>query len=101
MNTRRQFLLRAPLGVLVAATACRNETPSTNSQSTPSTAAAVIGRRHRLRTSDAIVEMDRVAATHIRAGCEYLSQSHRTVGSEDQIDHHADQRSRARAGESG
>src|SRR5947207_13990219 len=40
MNTRRQFLLRAPLGVLVAATACRNETPSTNSQSTPSTAGA-------------------------------------------------------------
>src|SRR5580765_8030731 len=40
MNTRRQFLLRAPLGVLVAATACRNETPSTNSQSMPSTAGA-------------------------------------------------------------
>src|SRR5882724_12253223 len=40
MNTRRQFLLRAPLGVLVTATACRNETPSTNSQSTPSTAGA-------------------------------------------------------------
>jgi Asp-tRNA(Asn)/Glu-tRNA(Gln) amidotransferase A subunit family amidase len=40
MNTRRQFLLRAPLGVLVAATACRNEAPSTNSQSTPSTAGA-------------------------------------------------------------
>src|SRR6266705_2764201 len=40
MNTRRQFLLRAPLGVLVAATACRNETPSTNSQSTPSTPGA-------------------------------------------------------------
>ncbi|HXI91063.1 MAG TPA: amidase [Blastocatellia bacterium] len=40
MNTRRQFLLSAPLGVLVAATACRNETPSTNSQSTPSTAGA-------------------------------------------------------------
>jgi Asp-tRNA(Asn)/Glu-tRNA(Gln) amidotransferase A subunit family amidase len=39
MNTRRQFLLRAPLGVLVAATACRNETPP-NSQSTPSTAGA-------------------------------------------------------------
>jgi Asp-tRNA(Asn)/Glu-tRNA(Gln) amidotransferase A subunit family amidase len=34
MNTRRQFLLRAPLGVLVAAAACRNETPPTNSQST-------------------------------------------------------------------
>src|SRR3954465_5062212 len=35
MNTRRQFLLRAPLGLLVAASACRNETqPPTNSQST-------------------------------------------------------------------
>src|SRR6184192_1799215 len=40
MNTRRQFLLRAPLGVLVAATACRNETPSTSSQSTPDTPGA-------------------------------------------------------------
>ena len=40
MNTRRQFLLRAPLGLLVAATACRNETPTTNSQSTPTTAGA-------------------------------------------------------------
>ncbi len=40
MNTRRQFLLRAPLGVLVAATACRNEPPSTNLQSTPTTAGA-------------------------------------------------------------
>jgi Asp-tRNA(Asn)/Glu-tRNA(Gln) amidotransferase A subunit family amidase len=40
MNTRRQFLIRAPLGLLVAATACRNETPPTNSQSTPSTAGA-------------------------------------------------------------
>ncbi len=38
MNTRRQFLLRAPLGVLVAATACRNGSPATNSQ-TPSTTA--------------------------------------------------------------
>src|SRR4051794_27101212 len=35
MNTRRQFLLHAPLGVLVAATACRNGAPPTNSQSTP------------------------------------------------------------------
>ena len=34
MNTRREFLLRAPLGVLVAATACRNEPPTNNSQST-------------------------------------------------------------------
>jgi Asp-tRNA(Asn)/Glu-tRNA(Gln) amidotransferase A subunit family amidase len=33
MNTRRQFLLRAPLGLLVAASACRNETPpQTNTQ---------------------------------------------------------------------
>src|ERR1700754_3536367 len=33
MNTRRQFLLRAPLGLLVAASACRNETqPTTNTQ---------------------------------------------------------------------
>src|SRR5436305_6056529 len=40
MNTRRQFLLRAPLGVLVAAAACRNEAPPTNSQSTPETAGA-------------------------------------------------------------
>ena len=32
MNTRRQFLIRAPLGVLVAATACRNE--STPAQTT-------------------------------------------------------------------
>src|SRR5918911_1185572 len=36
MNTRRQFLLRAPLGVLVAAAACRNQAPPTNQQSTPS-----------------------------------------------------------------
>src|SRR5262245_42863827 len=42
MNTRRQFLIRAPLGFLLAATACRNESPSTNSnsQSTPTTAGA-------------------------------------------------------------
>src|SRR5713226_857943 len=40
MNTRRQFLLSAPLGVLVAATACRNEKPTNNSQSTPTTAGA-------------------------------------------------------------
>ncbi|MGE5837838.1 MAG: amidase family protein [Acidobacteriota bacterium] len=36
MNTRRQFLITAPLGVLVAATACRNDTPPAASQSTPS-----------------------------------------------------------------
>jgi Asp-tRNA(Asn)/Glu-tRNA(Gln) amidotransferase A subunit family amidase len=35
MNTRRQFLITAPLGVLVATTACRNETPPAASQSTP------------------------------------------------------------------
>ena len=35
MNTRRQFLISAPLGLLVAAAACRNETPPTNSQSQP------------------------------------------------------------------
>lgn len=40
MNTRRQFLLRAPLGFLVAATACRNESPTSNSESTPATAGA-------------------------------------------------------------
>src|SRR5215471_15325908 len=40
MNTRRQFLIRAPLGLLVAATACRNEPPSNNSQSTTTTAGA-------------------------------------------------------------
>jgi Asp-tRNA(Asn)/Glu-tRNA(Gln) amidotransferase A subunit family amidase len=39
MNTRRQFLIRAPLGFLVAAAACRTETP-TNSTSTPTTAGA-------------------------------------------------------------
>src|SRR5213082_3449293 len=33
MNTRRQFLLCAPLGLLVATAACRNETPPANSQS--------------------------------------------------------------------
>ena len=33
MNTRRQFLITAPLGVLVAAGACSNETPSGTSQS--------------------------------------------------------------------
>jgi Asp-tRNA(Asn)/Glu-tRNA(Gln) amidotransferase A subunit family amidase len=40
MNTRRQFLLRAPLGLLVAATACRNEGPNTGSPSAPTTAGA-------------------------------------------------------------
>src|SRR5262249_10850562 len=36
MNTRRQFLIRAPLGVLVAASACHNASPPTNSPSSPS-----------------------------------------------------------------
>lgn len=40
MNTRRQFLISAPLGVLVAASACRNAPPQTNSPSTPTTAGA-------------------------------------------------------------
>src|SRR6266481_1580923 len=40
MNTRRQFLLRAPLGVLVMAAACRNDVPPANSQSTPVTPGA-------------------------------------------------------------
>src|SRR5438067_2059421 len=40
MNTRRQFLLRAPLGVLVAAAACRDKSPSLSSQSTPITPGA-------------------------------------------------------------
>jgi Asp-tRNA(Asn)/Glu-tRNA(Gln) amidotransferase A subunit family amidase len=35
MNTRRQFLIRAPLGVLVAATACTSDTPP----STPASSA--------------------------------------------------------------
>src|SRR3954466_9405381 len=35
MNTRRQFLLHAPLGVLVGARACHTGAPPTNSQSTP------------------------------------------------------------------
>src|SRR5712691_1303715 len=37
MNTRRQFLIRAPLGVLVLAAACRKQASPTNSQS-PQTA---------------------------------------------------------------
>ena len=39
MNTRRQFLLRAPLGFLVAASACRDDSRPTSSQS-PTTAGA-------------------------------------------------------------
>jgi Asp-tRNA(Asn)/Glu-tRNA(Gln) amidotransferase A subunit family amidase len=34
MNTRRQFLIQAPIAVLVAAAACRNNPTSTNSSST-------------------------------------------------------------------
>src|SRR5262249_4631631 len=33
MNTRRQFLIRAPLGFLVGAAACRSEAPAPPSQS--------------------------------------------------------------------
>jgi Asp-tRNA(Asn)/Glu-tRNA(Gln) amidotransferase A subunit family amidase len=40
MNTRRQFLISAPLGLLVTAAACRTETPQTNPSSTPTTAGA-------------------------------------------------------------
>lgn len=40
MNTRRQFMISAPLGALVAASACRNASPPTNPQSTPTTAGA-------------------------------------------------------------
>src|ERR1043165_6121032 len=40
MNTRRQFLIRAPLGLLVAAAACRTETPPASPQATPTTAGA-------------------------------------------------------------
>jgi Asp-tRNA(Asn)/Glu-tRNA(Gln) amidotransferase A subunit family amidase len=35
MNTRRQFLIRAPLGFLVAAVACQTEAPAPAPQSTP------------------------------------------------------------------
>ena len=40
MNTRRQFLVGAPLGFLTAAAACRTEVQSPGSQSTPATAGA-------------------------------------------------------------
>src|SRR3954468_6518753 len=40
MNTRRQFLIRAPLGVLVAAALCRDETLSANPQPPPVTPGA-------------------------------------------------------------
>jgi hypothetical protein len=40
MNTRRQFLIRAPLGFLVTAVGCRSETPPAASQSTLATPGA-------------------------------------------------------------
>ena len=40
MNTRRQFLIQAPLGVLVAAAACREAAPMPEAQSSPTTAGA-------------------------------------------------------------
>jgi Asp-tRNA(Asn)/Glu-tRNA(Gln) amidotransferase A subunit family amidase len=40
MNTRRQFLITAPMAVLVTATACRKQEPSAGSPSTSTTAGA-------------------------------------------------------------
>ncbi|MEO8678860.1 MAG: amidase family protein [Vicinamibacterales bacterium] len=40
MNTRRQFLVRAPLGFLVAAAACGKDAPPSGAQSTPASPAA-------------------------------------------------------------
>ena len=40
MNTRRQFLISAPLGVLVTAAACTRETPAGASSQTPATPGA-------------------------------------------------------------
>ena len=40
MNTRRQFLIRAPLGFLTAAAACSPQSPSTGTQSAPVVAGA-------------------------------------------------------------
>jgi Asp-tRNA(Asn)/Glu-tRNA(Gln) amidotransferase A subunit family amidase len=40
MNTRRQFLISAPLGALVAASACRSSATPTDPSSTPTTAGA-------------------------------------------------------------
>src|SRR4051812_38812291 len=40
MNTRRQFLIRAPLSVLVTAVACREERSTPSSQSPPATPGA-------------------------------------------------------------
>jgi Asp-tRNA(Asn)/Glu-tRNA(Gln) amidotransferase A subunit family amidase len=39
MNTRRQFLISAPLGVLVGAVACDNKAPASSSQAAPGTPA--------------------------------------------------------------
>ena len=43
MNTRRQFLIRAPLGVLGAVAACRNDNPPATSQSAPAGAPPTFG----------------------------------------------------------
>ncbi len=40
MNTRRQFLVRAPLGLLVGAAACRDQAPGPGAQSTAATPGA-------------------------------------------------------------
>jgi Asp-tRNA(Asn)/Glu-tRNA(Gln) amidotransferase A subunit family amidase len=40
MNTRRQFLIRAPLGFLTAVVACRKDDPTSGSQATPAPAGA-------------------------------------------------------------
>jgi Asp-tRNA(Asn)/Glu-tRNA(Gln) amidotransferase A subunit family amidase len=40
MNTRRQFLISAPLGVLVGAVACDNNAPASKSQTAPATPGA-------------------------------------------------------------
>ena len=40
MNTRRQFLIHAPLGFLVTAAACSNDAPAPASQSTPASGPA-------------------------------------------------------------
>src|SRR5690242_11758588 len=40
MNTRRQFLITAPMGLLAAAAACNGDAPSSGSQAAPSTPGA-------------------------------------------------------------
>ena len=42
-------------------------------------AAAVVGRRDRVRAGDAAVALDRVAAAHVRAADEHLSRAHRAA----------------------